>query len=75
MAVIETNQSIKARLEYQKTDPEATGGVRKVSKTVSNLAAAVDNDSLMAGMTALATLITDAAATVVRVDEAELANE
>lgn len=75
MAVIETNQSIKARLEYQKSDPEATGGVRKVSKTVSNLAASVDNDSLMAGMTALATLITDAATTVVRVDEAELANE
>lgn len=75
MAVIETNQSIKARLEYQKTDPEATGGVRKVSKTVSNLAASVDNNSLMAGMTALATLITDAATTVVRVDEAELANE
>lgn len=75
MAVIETNQSIKARLEYQKTDPEATGGVRKVSKTVSNLAASVDNDSLMAGMTALATLITDAATTIVRVDEAELANE
>lgn len=75
MAVIETNQSVKARLEYQKTDPEATGGVRKVSKTVSNLAASVDNDALMAGMTALATLITDAAATIVRVDEAELASE
>lgn len=75
MAVIETNQTIKARLEYQKTDPEATGGVRKVSKTVSNLAASVDNDSLMAGMNALATLITDAATSVVRVDEAELVNE
>ena len=75
MAVIETNQSIKARLEYQKSDPEATGGMRKVSKTVSNLAASVDNDSLMAGMTALATLITDAAVAVIRVDEAELANE
>lgn len=75
MAVIETNQSIKARLEYQKTDAEAAEGVRKVSKTVSNLAASVDNDSLMAGMTALATLITDTAAKVIRVDEAELANE
>lgn len=75
MAVIETNQSIKARLEYQKTDPEAAGGMRKVSKTVSNLAASVDNDSLMAGMNALATLITDTAVAIIRVDEAELVNE
>ena len=73
MAVIETNQEVKAKLVYQ---TEGTGGeMTKVTRTFSNLAADVDNDSLMAGMTALATLITDAAAVVVRVDEAELANE
>lgn len=73
MAVIETNQLVKAKLVYQ-VEGDA-GELRKTSRTFSNLSASVDNDSLMAGMTALATLITDAAAAVVRVDEAELANE
>lgn len=73
MAVIETNQLVKAKLVYQ-VEGDA-GELRKTSRTFSNLSASVDNDSLMAGMTALATLITDAATAVVRVDEAELANE
>lgn len=73
MAVIETNQLVKAKLVYQMEGD--AGELRKTSRTFSNLSASVDNDSLMAGMTALATLITDAATAVVRVDEAELANE
>lgn len=73
MAVIETNQLVKAKLVYQ-VESDA-GEMRKTSRTFSNLAAGVDNDALMAGMNALAGLITDAAAAVVRVDEAELVNE
>ena len=73
MAVIETNQEVKAKLVYQ---TEGTGGeMTKTTRTFSNLAAGVDNDALLAGMNALATLITDVEAAVVRVDEAELVNE
>lgn len=73
MATIETNQEIKAKLVYQ---VEGTGGeMTKTTRTFSNLAAGVDNDSLYAGMQALAGLVTDAAVSVVRVDEAELVNE
>lgn len=73
MAVIETNQEVKAKLVYQ---VEGTGGVMtKTTRTISNLAAGVDNDALLAGCNALAGLITDATVSVVRVDEAELVNE
>lgn len=73
MAVIETNMEVKAKLVYQAQGEGSE--MTKVTRTFSNLAPSVDNDSLMAGMTALATLITDSAAVIVRVDEAELANE
>lgn len=73
MAVIETNQDVKAKLVYQVED---TGGeMTKTTRTFGNISPSADNDSIMAGMTALATLITDSAASVVRVDEAELVNE
>lgn len=73
MAVIETNQEVKGKIVYQ---VEGEGGVMtKTTRTFSNLAAGVDNDALMAGLNALAGLITDAAVSVVRVDEAELVNE
>lgn len=73
MAVIETNQDVKAKLVYQVED--SGGEMTKTTRTFGNISPSADNDSIMAGMNALATLITDSAASVVRVDEAELVNE
>ena len=73
MAVIETNQSVKAKLVYQTQDDE--GQLRQTTKTFSNIAEGAGNDAIYAGLTAVAGMLQDSGAAIVRVDESELVSE
>lgn len=73
MAVVETNQTVKAKLVYQVQDD--LGEMRQASKTFSNIAVACSNDAMHAGLLAVSGLLDVQGASVVRVDESELVSE
>lgn len=73
MAVVTTNQEVKAKIVYQKENEE--GEMRQSTKTISNLVAGASNDALYNGMVALAALIDGSGVTLVRVDEGTLVSE
>lgn len=73
MAVIETNQSVKAKLVFQVQGED--GAMRQSSRTFSNLLEGAGNDALYAGLTAVAGMLEDTGAAIVRVDESELVSE
>lgn len=73
MAVVELNPVTKAKLVYQSEDPD--GEMKQTTKTFSNLVDSASNDAIYAGLSAVAGLLDDVAAQVIRVDETELTNE
>lgn len=73
MAVIESNTQLQAKLVYQVED--AGGEIRNTSKTFSNLIQNADNDAIYSGISAVAGLLDDVAASIVKVVQAELVSE
>ena len=73
MAVIETNAQTSVKLVYQVEDAE--GEIRNTSKTFSNILDSADNDALYSGVSAVAGLLDDVAAQIIRVDQSELVSE
>ena len=73
MAIVESNKDTKVKLVTLKTGDD--GVQRQSTRTFSNLANNVDNDSLMSGVKAIGTLFETAPAAIVRVDETTLTEQ
>lgn len=73
MAIVESNKDTKVKLVTLKTGDD--GVQRQSTRTFSNLANNVDNDSLMSGVKAIGTLLVTAPAAIVRVDETTLTEQ
>ena len=73
MAIVESNKDTKVKLVTLK--PGDDGVQRQSTRTFSNLANNVDNDSLMSGVKAIGTLLETAPAAIVRVDETTLTEQ
>ena len=73
MAIVESNKDTKVKLVTLKTGDD--GVQRQSTRTFSNLANNVDNDSLMSGVNAIGTLLETAPAAIVRVDETTLTEQ
>lgn len=73
MAIVESNKDTKVKLVTLKTGND--GVQRQSTRTFSNLANNVDNDSLMNGVKAIGTLLETAPAAIVRVDETTLTEQ
>lgn len=73
MAVVESNQVVKAKLVYQIEDD--MGEIRQASKTFSNIKNGCTNDEMYNGLLAVSGLLDVQGASVVRVDERELVSE
>lgn len=73
MAIVESNKDTKIKLVTLKTGDD--GVQRQSTRTFSNLANNVDNDSLMSGVKAIGTLLETVPAAIVRVDETTLTEQ